>query len=151
MDKSQKVASSVIYLIMSQILIDLITQGIQINNDNGFPDLPWTNKSLTKSLLLPGTNKKLDMDLLIWFNLITFVHLKVQPNNHQNSKLHNIYKFRFLIKMAIITYTTKIVKISMHFYIKVYPLKTSHNDIPIHLGQKQKIKIGSNAICNAIF
>lgn len=34
MDKSQKVASSVTFLIMSQILIDLISQGIQIKIKN---------------------------------------------------------------------------------------------------------------------
>lgn len=39
MDKSQKVAFPVTCLIMSQILIDLISQGIHIKQDQEFSDL----------------------------------------------------------------------------------------------------------------
>lgn len=39
MGKSQKAASSVTFLIRSQILIDLIFQGIHIKQDQEFPDL----------------------------------------------------------------------------------------------------------------
>ena len=105
MDKSQKVVSSVPFLIMAQILIDLISQGIHTKQDKEFPDLAWTKKSKTKSFLLPGTNKKLDLHLQILFNLIIFVHPRVQPTEHSsNIKLHNTSINVFIIiKMAIIT------------------------------------------------
>lgn len=75
---------------MSQILIDLISQGIHMKQDKEFPDLTCINKSITKSFLLPGTNIKLDMRLLILFSLIIFVHLKFNKLNiNRNIKLHN--------------------------------------------------------------
>lgn len=103
MDKSQKVASSVIFLIVCQILIELISQGIHIKIR-----VSWfnrTNKSITKSFLLPGTNKKLDLHLLILFNLIIFVHPKVQQTEHSSKHQVSEHRNAFTItKMAIITY-----------------------------------------------
>lgn len=91
MGKSQKVAFPVTFLIMSQILIDLISQGIHIKQDQEFPDLAWTNKSKTKSFIsFQELIKKLDLHLLSLFNLITFAHPKVQQTEHSsNIKLHN--------------------------------------------------------------
>ena len=48
MDKSQKVASSVTFLIMSQNLTDLISQGIQIKIKNFLISFEPTNPFLKK-------------------------------------------------------------------------------------------------------
>lgn len=91
MDKSQKVAFPVTFLIMSQILIDFISHRIHIKQDQEFLDLAWTNKSKTKNFIgCQELIKKLDLHLLSIFNLITFAHPKVQQTEHSsNIKLQN--------------------------------------------------------------
>lgn len=94
MDKSQKVASSVTFLIMPQILIDLISQGIQIKVKNflfSFEPNEQIHLGNKQKLPVPGTNKKLDLGLPISFNPL-FVHPKVPQTEHSSKlgKLHNI-------------------------------------------------------------
>lgn len=85
MDKSQKVDSSVTFLIMSHIFIALISQGIQIKIKDFLISLEPTKPFFFFFCFpLPGTSK-LDLDLLILFNLL-FVHPKVQQTEHSSKR-----------------------------------------------------------------